>query len=265
MFSIHDEIQNTLDHVEKAYGVRILYACEAGSRAWGVSSQDSDYDVRFIYIHPSDRYLSIDEVMDVIELTAGDHLDVSGWDLRKTLRLFRKSNPSLLEWLQSDIVYAESGRAAQRLRGLIPALFSPHTCVLHYLNMAKRNFRHELQRGDPLKIKIKSVFYVLRPILACQWIDQFGTVPPLSFQALTGALLQNGELSREIETLEARKTAGEQLVPTPHSRMLLSYMEKEIGRIQAVSETLGKGSMKNATPRLDALFRDLLKESGPSP
>ena len=42
-------------------------------------------------------------------------LDVSGWDIRKALRLFRKSNPPLLEWLQCPIRYREKSRAGAEL------------------------------------------------------------------------------------------------------------------------------------------------------
>lgn len=73
--------------------MRILYACESGSRAWGFPSKDSDYDVRFIYVRPVDWYLSIFDKRDVIEYPISDMLDINGWDLKKALNLFRKSNP----------------------------------------------------------------------------------------------------------------------------------------------------------------------------
>ena len=46
------DIQARLEAIEADYGVRVLYACESGSRGWGFASPDSDYDVRFIYVHP---------------------------------------------------------------------------------------------------------------------------------------------------------------------------------------------------------------------
>jgi uncharacterized protein len=52
--TVHEEILARLRSVEAAENVRVLYAVESGSRAWGFPSSDSDYDVRFIYIHGPD-------------------------------------------------------------------------------------------------------------------------------------------------------------------------------------------------------------------
>ncbi|MDP3839821.1 MAG: nucleotidyltransferase domain-containing protein, partial [Methylococcales bacterium] len=102
---IRAEIERRLSAIETDFGVRILFACESGSRAWGFASDDSDYDVRFIYIHPADWYLTVDleDRRDVIETPIDDVWDINGWELRKALKLFSKSNPPLLEWLQSPI------------------------------------------------------------------------------------------------------------------------------------------------------------------
>jgi len=45
--SIAAEIGHRLDDIEQNQEVRILYAAESGSRAWGFASPNSDYDVRF--------------------------------------------------------------------------------------------------------------------------------------------------------------------------------------------------------------------------
>lgn len=97
---MNSTIQQELERIEREEGVLILYACESGSRAWGFPSTDSDYDVRFIYIRPVEWYLSIFDKRDVIERPISDRLDMSGWDL-KSAGAFRKSNPPLLEWLES--------------------------------------------------------------------------------------------------------------------------------------------------------------------
>ena len=100
---IKKRIDEELEAIESQNNVKILYACESGSRAWGFPSKDSDYDIRFIYIHRTEWYLRVDNsrLRDVIEKPIDDELDVSGWELRKALILFKKSNPAFIEWLNS--------------------------------------------------------------------------------------------------------------------------------------------------------------------
>src|SRR3954452_13450282 len=109
--TVRDQILKRLEEAEAEHGVRILYACESGSRAWGFASPDSDYGVRFIYAQPRNWYLSFDveRRRDVIEYPIVDDIDQSGWDVRKALYLFTRNNGALLEWLHSPIVYLERG------------------------------------------------------------------------------------------------------------------------------------------------------------
>jgi len=100
---VKEEILKRLDQIEREENVRIFYACESGSRAWGFESTDSDWDVLFIYVHPRDWYLSIDveDKRNVIERSINDELDISGWDLRKGLKLLRigaRVRPSILRF-----------------------------------------------------------------------------------------------------------------------------------------------------------------------
>ena len=103
---IRKEILRRIAAAEQEHGVKVLYAVESGSRAWGFASPNSDYDVRFIYAHPKEWYLTVDveDKRDVIEYTIVDEIDINGWDVRKALKLFWKSNPAFVEWLQSPIV-----------------------------------------------------------------------------------------------------------------------------------------------------------------
>ncbi|RBH43978.1 nucleotidyltransferase, partial [Pseudomonas sp. MWU13-2860] len=145
--AVRARVMAELAEVERRHDVRVLFACESGSRGWGFASPDSDYDVRFVYAHRRDWYLSVEPQRDVIERPLDDEPDVSGWELRKALQLLRGSNPTLLEWLDSPVVYREDARWAPRLRSLASAFFSPVRGRHHYLAMAKKNFRSYLQ-GD---------------------------------------------------------------------------------------------------------------------
>src|SRR5690606_31437707 len=160
---------------------------------------DSDYDVRFIYIHQPDWYLSIDQQgigakRDVIEMPINDLLDISGWEITKTLRLFRKSNPPLLEWLRSEIIYFQKCSFIDKLRSLEAEIVYTNASLYHYLNMAKNNYREYLQGSE---VKIKKYFYVLRPVLACKWIEKYKMVPPINFHELLQKMIPDSELKNE--------------------------------------------------------------------
>jgi uncharacterized protein len=249
-------ILNGLKEIEEQAEVRIIYACESGSRAWGFPSRDSDYDVRFIYLHPLDWYLSITEKKDVIEQPINDLLDINGWDLRKALKLFRKSNPPLLEWLQSPIVYLEKYSIPQKIRNLSPLTFSPKSCMYHYLSMAKGNFREYLQ-GE--LVKTKKYFYVLRPILACLWIESKNTMPPMEFEVLVSSLLPDGALKNEIQELLRRKKAGDELSLEPKIEVINEFLDKEISHLEtSIIET--DKSEPQEEKVFNQIFREALKE-----
>jgi predicted nucleotidyltransferase len=199
-----ETIQRKLLEIEKEYAVKILYAIESGSRAWGFESTDSDYDVRFIYAHNRNWYLNILPKKDVIEYPIVDEYDYSGWDIRKTLFLLNKSNPVLFEWLKSPIVYHKDDYFYSTMNELAEPYFSPISSVYHYLHMAEGNYRQYLQAD---KVKTKKYFYVLRPILACMWIDANKEPPPMEFEKLL-VQIQDKELLEKINELLMRKKSG---------------------------------------------------------
>lgn len=248
-------IQSELVRIEREHNVRILYAVESGSRAWGFASRDSDYDVRFIYLHPLEWYLSIREQRDVIEEPISGLLNVSGWDLRKALGLFRKSNPPLLEWLGSPIIYAERYGLAERMRELLKKSFSPLSCLHHYLHMAQGNYREYL-RGET--VRIKKYFYVLRPILACAWIEKHHTMPPTEFDRLYVDAALSPELTATIEELLRRKQAGDELDMEPRIAVLNDYLGERIAHFSIIAAGMERGDL--AVEVLDRLFVDMLRE-----
>ncbi|GHH98424.1 nucleotidyltransferase domain-containing protein [Neobacillus kokaensis] len=253
---MRERIIKEIKQLEEQYGVKICYAVESGSRAWGFPSEDSDYDVRFIYVHKKEWYLSIEQKRDVIELPINDLLDINGWELRKALRLFKKSNPPLMEWLHSGIVYHQAYSLVDKMRAIQNKVFQPQSALYHYLNMAKGNYRDYLQ-GE--QVKIKKYFYVIRPILACMWIEQYHSNPPLEFKMLVSELLEEGELKKEILILLERKIKGEELTLEPRIAIINDFLENEIIRLEEYTKNIIV-SKDDITPLLDELFRDTLEE-----
>lgn len=222
---MRDAILERLAAIEAAEGVRVLYACESGSRAWGFPSADSDYDVRFLYLRPTEWYLSIDERRDVLEFPISDALDINGWDLRKALRLARRSNPPLLEWLGSPIVYRQEAAWADELRELVRTYYQPVNCFHHYAHMARGNYRDAL-RGD--EVWVKKYFYVLRPLLAMRWIERGLGVVPTEFGTLVDRILGSDPPRAEIDALLAQKRAGAELQYGPRIAAISSFIEGEL-------------------------------------
>lgn len=253
---MRERIIEELIKIESSENVRILFAVESGSRAWGFPSADSDYDVRFVYIRPLEWYLSIENQRDVLEYPINDLLDISGWDIRKAFRLFRKSNPSLMEWLNSPITYCEAFATRNTLNEMSNAFFSPKANMHHYLSMAKANYRTYLQ-GET--VKSKKYFYVLRPILACKWLAKFSTLPPIEFESLLDTLDIEHDLKREIELLLERKIRGDELDLEPRIEILNQFLESQINYFEEFVKTLDDKAMKD-TMQLDELFRETLKE-----
>ncbi|WP_431200204.1 nucleotidyltransferase domain-containing protein [Mucilaginibacter sp. P19] len=176
-----DTIQQKLLELEQTENIKILYACESGSRAWGFASPDSDFDVRFIYARPVNYYLSITDMPDFIDLPINDVLDIRGWDIRKALKLFLKSNISLFEWIQSPIVYREASDFANEIRNIMQEYLSPRASANHYSSLVFNTLRDDLQGSE---VKLKRYFYALRSTLACLWIINRKTAPPMEFSKL---------------------------------------------------------------------------------
>ena len=147
--------QNILSHlkdVEQQYDIKVLYAVESGSRAWGFHSEESDWDVRFIYVHKLNWYLKVNEGRDVIEEINDDNVDLVGWDLRKTLRLLQKSNPSLMEWLNSPIIYYADDEFLSQMKILETRYFNPIKIMYHYESLYIKHDKRYLQNAAyPLK------------------------------------------------------------------------------------------------------------------
>ncbi|WP_454828125.1 nucleotidyltransferase domain-containing protein [Pseudoxanthomonas wuyuanensis] len=237
-----EAVLTALADIERKYDVRIIFACESGSRGWGFSSPDSDYDARFIYMHRRPWYLTVNErtrlgqpQRDVIELPIDDELDVSGWDIRKALRLLAKSNPTLSEWMRSPIVYRQQDVICAELRRLTEAFYSPVAAWHHYFRMAGSNFRGYL-RGE--RVRTKKYLYVLRPILACQWIEQEDGPPPMAFEQLLDRLLPTGEVRLAIDALLAKKRRSAEVANGPRIPEISSFIEAEMARMELRSPQL---------------------------
>lgn len=229
------KITNTLNRLEASKKIKVLYACEAGSRAFGFASKQSDYDVRFIYAHNLDWYLGIeDNKEDVIEALVDNTIDIVGWDLKKTFFLLSKSNPRLIEYLFSPIVYQKNTVFLNEMQKIATSCYSPQANMYHYLNIATDNYENYLCKKK--QVSSKKYIYAIRAILCCQWITKNHTMPPISIDALLADMsLPPAVKDRFLTLLEKKKRGRKDDIV---DKVLNTYIKEQINVFDFSLETV---------------------------
>ena len=248
-----DLIIKHLKDLEEKENIKILYCVEWGSRAWGFMSPDSDYDIRFVYIRPYEYYLSFDKKSDVIELEFDDMHDVCGWDISKFLPLLYKSNTTTFEWIQSPTVYYES-KEWKMVKDVCDKYFSVKDSLYNYLNIAKRNVREYL---SDTKVKIKKYFCIIRPLLCCEWIMEYGVKPPFVFSTLYEKYT-DGAIKESIEKLIKIKTSSCGVIQGEHDLIIDKYINDEILKVENFLASYKKTNYLSIDG-LDEVFVKMLK------
>ena len=243
-------VPQKLREIEKEYGIRVLYAAESGSRAWGTCLEDSDFDIRFIYIRPLESYLKLEEEKDVLEFPISEGWDMCGWDIRKLLKLLHHANSQIYEWFASPVVYVDEG-FSQRIRPLLEGYFSVKTTCYHYLHQGDLKRKKAIHSPQP---KVKHYLYILQHLSCTRWVLTRGEPVPVDYRAVT-ALLEDAP-RKAAEEILARKLAGERFIdPEP---WLDAWIEAERARLSEAVARLPQEEKPDWEP-LDQFF---LSESG---
>ena len=241
--------------IEQEYDVKVLLAVESGSRAWGFESLNSDWDVRLIYVHKPEWYFRMEEQRDVIEHFYKDDVDLSGWELRKALSLFRKSNPPLLEWLNSPKVYYVDEDFAKRIHAVEKDFFSPVKAMYHYNHLYSNFNEHFLQQeGYPMK----RFLYYLRGVLACKWIETNQSMPPVVFKELLDATVDDEKVRTKIEALVELKREGKECDMLAVDESLVKYARHWADYYNERVGTFRPEESKVSSEALDSILYDMV-------
>lgn len=249
------KIKEYLAALEQEKGITILLACETGSRAWGFPSPDSDFDVRVIYKHERDWYLSLSEEKDSIELfLENNEIDISGWDIRKSLRLLWKSNPPLLERIQSPIIYKADENFLKEFTLLANTTYSRIATIHHYLSMAKKVLEKVIAAPE---YKLKDLFYALRASVACLWILERKELPPIEFRKMLNGLELPTPLTTRISELIKLKSTISEAYLHKGELDLIEFMHQCIQKADLDSKNL-----PNAEKQMDKMNEFFRKTIG---
>ena len=166
---ISKRILTYLDVISSKYNITIILAVESGSRAWNIASEDSDYDVRFIYIY-NDYLKYIHEKSPcpktITEFYEDRLIDMHGWNVDKAFHHLGQGNCSLFEWCFSPIIYYEHEKLSFRK-------FASEVFELEdYANFLCRSYRGQTIAHykkfikDQKIIPAKKYLYCIRPLVA---------------------------------------------------------------------------------------------------
>lgn len=243
-------IHNALNDASEKYGIDILFACESGSRAWRFPSPDSDYDVRFIYRRKSEDYFTLFPEDDQLSFPITDDLDLYGWDIKKVLQLVYKSNCTPFEWLQSPIIYKDNETFRNSLSALLSDYFSARKHIFHYLGIATG--AREAMKGA--EIKIKKLFYVLRPLLSAKWIAERKTFAPMNIEPLLDTATQS--LQAKIKGLIAEKATKNESFLIQIDNEMLDFIESNRKHLADYAAGLEQDRFDRS--KLDKYFRQCI-------
>jgi predicted nucleotidyltransferase len=226
------QLNDILNTIALKHDIKILYACETGSRAWGFPSPDSDYDVRFIYMHHPEWYLSLNAQKDSIEYMDAEW-DITGWDLRKALLLMKRSNAALIERFQSPIVYHDEAGFRTAFSAIVQECYNPTAVFYHYYSLCN-NFFGEMKEAP--EVRLKSLMYILRSILCCLWAVKDNGLLPMEIKTLLKYAPDN--LKQEITTLIHLKAGKNESYMHVVPQWLMTWIDETLQKLDTEKSQL---------------------------
>ena len=249
------KILQRLKDIESKYDVKVLLAVESGSRAWGFASKDSDYDVRFVYVHKKDWYLTLIEGRDVIEEMDPDGvMDFAGWDIKKALLLMGKGNCAFAEWLNSPIIYYKDEEFFKPVNCLKDDYFRKVSAVNHYYHMATNHDKRYLEKRG---CELKRFMYHLRGLLAAKYAALYGTYPPVLFGDLVDKMVCDTSIKAEIVDLVRLKQESREHNTMIVSDSLVIFAERLAAEIESMLGTF-PDEKQMEYQKLDQFFLNIL-------
>lgn len=204
-------ITNALGEIADENNVCILLAVEAGSRAWGFASPDSDYDVRHVFCRSTEDYLSIinippDHLSPGPVNIDGTDFDYAGWDIRKALTLLSKGNAALYEWCMSGIVYSNNFGFRDAAIELYKLGNPVYKFKCHHQSLIKSSMSHKDINGT---IPIKKFMYALRSAMSIEFMEAEKRLPPIKYEELAESVFGRIISRKCMDLLDIKRNSNE--------------------------------------------------------
>ena len=237
-----EKIIELVKGLEKEYDIKILFCVESGSRAWGMESKDSDYDVRFVFYRKPEEYTLINTKGNVITASfdktfercnpEGCLIDTQGFDIIKFSKMLSSSNPTVIEWLNSDIVYF--GKKPKKYVDFSRNLFNFMSLYYHYKSMGKQNY---LKYIKPQNMATpKKYLYTCRGIICSLYVKEYLQLPPIKFPDVLEKMYKDGKLDKELVSILKRIIDNKKNQNEIHKMLNMHYLDRFIEQQLEIDE-----------------------------
>jgi len=176
-------IKNLLKDLEKKYNITILFAAETGSRNWGYNTEESDYDIHFVFYRHLKEYISLNKMPNKIVIgydenlnerkKEGSFIEMSGFDIFKYSQLLLNSNLSTIEWINASKIYLGDNNV--ELRTYINNNFNKKSVVFQYITCFKLSYKEHIKGNE---ITYKKYLHTIRNMLNAEYVIKYNKLPP---------------------------------------------------------------------------------------
>jgi len=215
-------ILERLHKFERDKKVKVILAVESGSRGWGFASEDSDYDVRFVYVHPPDRYLDLNYPTLSYDWIEGE-VDYEGFDIHKFYDLLLKSNMNIIDWLMQDVIYISDIKYKEELKVVVSKYFDRRTYCAHNYGLCAKNYHKYFVSHTSNEPTAKRYVYCIRSLLSAKYCDENNELAPLKFEDLIDETLKTNDAIEIRGMLEVKKNSKEKT--SYHNGKWLKWIE----------------------------------------
>jgi len=263
-----EEIRKELKQFEKEYGITIIAARDTGSRAWNLHSEESDYDVSFIYIQPHHDYITPSGYTQNIDRETSTDYDIeyNSWNLDRFLGLLKGSNPAAIEFLQSSLTYYEPRpNYMEDLEEHAANNFKPLALMMHHHNLAKnQNERYIKNKKDHT---VKRHLYAIRSMLYREYLKSEQELPSLDFEEFLKEEQEHfgswRNYTRDIKSMVSKKKngAGDKTVKTRKiAKKINTTLKEELSDEQKQRYAQQNIDREFLNQRTEEFIKDLNKE-----
>jgi predicted nucleotidyltransferase len=174
--------------------------------------------------------------------------------MRKTAELMRRSNPPLMEWLDSPIIDRASAQVLARLRSFRSTYFDAKKAAHHDLSMAKAFWTAHLE-SQPQPVREKYL-HALRSLACIRFNVIHKQQPPSRFEAVLDGIDWSDRVMGQVRMLVALTESAMELGTADADPILNQHMVETLRTSDRAAAELATHDQANQG--LDEFVRDIV-------